>query len=156
MSAVSGKQLELFHIYPSSLYPRVSCPQVLGTLPCLPVCLSVYLSTYLTLYLFVYFLPFKVYLFYFYVYDCFAYISTHVWRSEEGIRSPETEVTGGCEPPCRCWEPNSGPLQEQQMHLTAKHAMVHVPSHGHDAHVFTCYDTHAFTRPWTILIFRRK
>ena len=83
---------------------------------CVCVCLSVYLPTSLS----VYFLPFKVYLFYFYVYDCFACIGTHVWRSEEGIRSPETGVTGGCEPPCRCWEPNSGPLQEQQMLLTAK------------------------------------
>lgn len=28
---------------------------------------------------------------------------------EEGARSQEVGVTGGCEPPCRSWEPNSGP-----------------------------------------------
>lgn len=36
-------------------------------------------------------------------------------RSEEGIgiRSPGTGVMNGCEPSCRCWELNSGTLQEQ-------------------------------------------
>ena len=29
---------------------------------------------------------------------------------EEGIRDP---ITDGCEPPCACWELNSGPLKEQ-------------------------------------------
>lgn len=32
-------------------------------------------------------------------------------RPEEGIRSPEPGIVGGCEP-CVCWEPNSGPLKE--------------------------------------------
>lgn len=27
-----------------------------------------------------------------------------------GVKSLETEVTDGCELPCRCWELNSGPL----------------------------------------------
>ena len=36
------------------------------------------------------------------------------WRPEEGVGSPETGVTGGCEPLCGCWELNPGPLQEQQ------------------------------------------
>lgn len=33
-------------------------------------------------------------------------ISVNYVRSEEGIRSPETEVTGRCEFPCVCWEAN--------------------------------------------------
>ena len=31
-------------------------------------------------------------------------------KSEEGIRSPGTRVTDGCEPPCGCWKVNPGPL----------------------------------------------
>jgi hypothetical protein len=42
-----------------------------------------------------------------------------LWRSEDGIGSSETGVGGGCKPPCGCWEPNPGPLQEQQVFLTA-------------------------------------
>ena len=29
-------------------------------------------------------------------------------------------ITDGCEPPCDCWELNSGPLEEQPMLLTAE------------------------------------
>ena len=32
-------------------------------------------------------------------------------------------ITDGCEPPCGCWELNSGPLEEQAVLLTAE------PSH---------------------------
>ena len=41
-------------------------------------------------------------------------------RSPEDVRSPETGVTDGCEPPCEYWEPNSGPLQKQQVFLAAE------------------------------------
>ena len=34
-------------------------------------------------------------------------------------RAPEL-ITDGCEPPCGCWESNSGPLEEQAMLLTAE------------------------------------
>ena len=30
------------------------------------------------------------------------------------IECPGTGVMGGCELPCGCWDPNSGPLQDQQ------------------------------------------
>ena len=43
-----------------------------------------------------------------------------MWRSEEDIRFPETEVTKGCEPPCQCWESNPGSLEEQPMCSTAE------------------------------------
>jgi hypothetical protein len=29
-------------------------------------------------------------------------------------------MTDGCEPPCGCWELNSGPLEEQSVFLTAE------------------------------------
>ena len=29
-------------------------------------------------------------------------------------------ITDGCEPPCVCWELNSGPLEEQSVLLTAE------------------------------------
>ena len=39
---------------------------------------------------------------------------------KEGIRSQGAGVAGGCEIPCESWEPNLGPLQEQQGLLTAE------------------------------------
>ena len=29
-------------------------------------------------------------------------------------------ITDGCEPPCSCWELNSGPVEEQPMLLTSE------------------------------------
>jgi hypothetical protein len=29
-------------------------------------------------------------------------------------------ITDGCEPPCGCWELNSGPLEEQPVFLTSE------------------------------------
>ena len=59
----------------------------------------------------------------FYMYGCFAcmYVCT-VWvqRSEEEVGSSGTGVTDGCELPCGCWEPNSGPLEEQAVPLSAE------------------------------------
>lgn len=37
----------------------------------------------------------------------------------ESVRSPGTRVTDNCEPPCDCWELNSGPQEEQQVLLTS-------------------------------------
>ena len=34
-------------------------------------------------------------------------------------RAPEL-ITDGCEPPCGCWDLNSGPLEEQSLLLTSK------------------------------------
>lgn len=47
----------------------------------------------------------------------------HAWcpqKPEESIRSPETGVTNGCEPPCRFRNSNMGPLQKQPKLLTAE------------------------------------
>jgi hypothetical protein len=38
-------------------------------------------------------------------------------------RGHQISVTGGCEPPCGCWDLNSGPLEEQSGALTLE------PSH---------------------------
>lgn len=45
-------------------------------------------------------LPACVYVYY--MQACF------LWRPENGIRSPGTIVTDGCEAPYRCWELNTG------------------------------------------------
>ena len=37
------------------------------------------------------------------------------WRPAEGIRSPQTGVTDGCESQCQCWDLNPGTLQKQQV-----------------------------------------
>jgi hypothetical protein len=43
-----------------------------------------------------------------------------LWRSEDFIKSPGNGVANGREPPWVYWELNSGPLQEQQVLLTAE------------------------------------
>ena len=42
-----------------------------------------------------------------------------------GIRAPGTAVSGFCELPCGCWEPNLGLLQEQPVLLTTKLFLQH-------------------------------
>lgn len=42
-------------------------------------------------------------------------------RSKEDIESPGTGVTVACEAPCRGWESNPGPLQEQKCSKTLNH-----------------------------------
>ena len=38
--------------------------------------------------------------------------------SEEGVESPRTGITGGCEPSCGFWELDQGPPQEQVLLTT--------------------------------------
>lgn len=38
-------------------------------------------------------------------------------RPKEGVVSPVTGVMNNCEPPCRCWQSNLGPLEEQPVVL---------------------------------------
>lgn len=54
---------------------------------------------------------------------CISVYHMHAWcpqRSEEGIRSPGTEVMDGCGPPYRYGEINPDPLQGQHVLLTAE------------------------------------
>lgn len=39
---------------------------------------------------------------------------------EESVKSSGIGITGVCELLCRCWEPNSGPPQGQQVILTVE------------------------------------
>ena len=41
-------------------------------------------------------------------------------------RAPDL-ITDGCEPPCGCWELNSGPLEEQTMLLTTESSLQPIP-----------------------------
>ena len=57
-------------------------------------------------------------------------LSAHIpCMPEEGIRSD------GCEPPCGCWELNSGPLEEQPVLLTAKPSL-QPPNFSHNEFFF--------------------
>jgi hypothetical protein len=54
---------------------------------------------------------FKIYLF---------YVSTLSLPSDTHQKRASDLITDGCEPPCGCWELNSGPLEEQSVLLTAE------------------------------------
>lgn len=41
-------------------------------------------------------------------------------KSEEGVRSPRARVIDSCEPLCMGWEPNSCPLQDQQLFMSTE------------------------------------
>lgn len=63
----------------------------------------------------------------YFVHECFACLYVCVpraclvpWRPEEVLPSLQTGITVGSELPCRCWEPNSGLLEEQHVLLTAE------------------------------------
>ncbi|XP_060240758.1 E3 ubiquitin-protein ligase NEDD4 isoform X1 [Meriones unguiculatus] len=41
-------------------------------------------------------------------------------KQEDGVGSPGSEVTDGCEPPCGCWELNPGSLEEEHVLFTTE------------------------------------
>lgn len=45
-------------------------------------------------------------------------------QGDQGVRSPEIQVTDTCELPHECWEPNLGPLQTQQVILLMSHLSI--------------------------------
>ena len=47
-------------------------------------------------------------------------------------RAPDP-IRDGCEPPCGCWELNSGPLEEQAMLLTSEPSLQPSPLLLYDA-----------------------
>ena len=57
---------------------------------------------------------FNIYLFIYYEYNILF-----VCMLADQKRAPGP-ITDGCEPPCGCWELNSGPLEEQAMPLTSE------------------------------------
>jgi hypothetical protein len=50
---------------------------------------------------------------FYYIYVHCSCLHTHQKRASDLI-------TGGCEPPCGCWDLNSGPLEEQSVLLTTE------------------------------------
>ena len=48
------------------------------------------------------------------------YTSTLQLSSDTHQKSALDPITDGCEPPCSCWELNSGPLEEQLVLLTTE------------------------------------
>ena len=57
---------------------------------------------------------------------CLNLHSLHVWclqRPEEDTGFHAIKVTGVYEPPCGSWEPDLGPLQEQQVLLTTESSL---------------------------------
>lgn len=59
---------------------------------------------------------------------CTRYLQCQ-WSPEEGIRSPRTGVTHGCERPCRSWELNSGPLERPPVLLAAEYYLYYTTPH---------------------------
>jgi hypothetical protein len=62
-------------------------------------------------------------------------------------------ITDGCEPPCSCWDLNSGPSEEQSVLLTTEPSLQ--PSKGHSLSVWgtskpTASPGHFF--PWSLLL----
>jgi hypothetical protein len=45
-----------------------------------------------------------------------------LWTTEEDLGASGAEATDSCELPCGLWEPNPGPLEEQQV-LTAESSL---------------------------------
>jgi hypothetical protein len=41
-------------------------------------------------------------------------------KKEKKKKRASDPITDGCEPPCGCWDLNSGPLEEQWVLLTAE------------------------------------
>jgi hypothetical protein len=85
---------------------------------CLGRLLALYIMVWAELIeaIFILFFPliFKKRLFIYYVYSILpAYMPTHQKRAPDPI-------TDGCELPRGCWELNSGPLEEQSVHLTSE------------------------------------
>ena len=50
----------------------------------------------------------------------FLFMSTLQLSSDTHQKRASDPITDGCEPPCGCWELNSGPLEEQSVLLTAE------------------------------------
>jgi hypothetical protein len=47
-------------------------------------------------------------------------VYVYVYTPEESMGSSGSTVITGCEPPCGCWELNSGPLEDEPVLLTTE------------------------------------
>ena len=48
------------------------------------------------------------------------YLSTLLLSLDDSLKRALNPITDGCEPPCSCWELDSGPLEEQSVLLTTE------------------------------------
>ena len=94
------------------IIPHMTIPQAI--LLCVLV-LRQYTTLNILIYITNIFLFLKIYLFIICVYTVAVF--------KYSRRGHQIFVTDGCEPPCGCWDLNSGPLEEQSVLLTAE------PSH---------------------------
>jgi len=63
----------------------------------------------------------NAYCFVLFLKDLFIYyIGVHCICFQTHQTRASDPITDGCEPPCGCWELNSGPLEEQSVLLTAE------------------------------------
>lgn len=111
------------------------------------------------------FLPFKnLQLFHFLcvrMFVCACGCTPLVWcpqSSEEGDRSLGTGARDSCESPCRCWELNQEPLQEQQIFSTAdpspEPAAIRVsrPPHTGDPEIFLSFSSISFSHTGAMIL----
>lgn len=110
----------LFHLIWDIDIPFIQCFHWIKGIHCLPVWYLFLFSSRLLGYHSAY-VQMTLYNFWFiYVYESFAYMmftQEHACcpqRPEDGVESPGIGVTCGCEPLCRSWELNPGPMKEQQ------------------------------------------
>jgi hypothetical protein len=61
-------------------------------------------------------------------------------KPEEGIGTPETEVLGGCEPLCGCWEPNTDSFSVRATIALNRRAIS--PAH------YSTFNRHFFKHPY--------
>jgi hypothetical protein len=58
--------------------------------------------------------------FFFLIYLFILCVGVHHSCLQTHQKRASDPITDGCEPPCGCWELNSGPLEEQSVLLTAE------------------------------------
>jgi hypothetical protein len=86
----------------------------------LSICVALRFTPYIFFLSFFLFFFFKIYLFISCSWEHCCYLQIHQKRASDLI-------TDGCEPPCGCWELNSGPLEEQSVLLTAEPSLQPTP-----------------------------
>ena len=65
-------------------------------------------------------LIFKIIILVFHVYGFVSVDHVCAVTEKRVLGSPGTVITDGCQPPCGCWDLNSGPLEDQPVLLTTE------------------------------------
>jgi hypothetical protein len=83
--------------------------------PCLGPYFYIEVFYFIFLFLFFYLFIFKILFIYFYLYEYTVVVFRHT-----PVEYASAPITDGCEPPCGCWELNSGPMREQSVLLASE------------------------------------